>query len=74
MSLGMFSVATFLGMLPLTFVYTSSGAVLAVGKAFTLVLGATMVALFFLLTRWIERSDLLGLRQAFVHPGRPRDP
>lgn len=74
MSLRKFSVATFLGMLPLTFVYTSLGAVLAVGKAFTLVLGATMVALFFLLPRWIERSDLFGLRQAFVHPGRPRDP
>ncbi len=67
MSLRKFSLATFLGMLPLTFVYTSSGAILAIGKGFTLALGAAMVALFFLLPRWIERNNLLGLRQAFKH-------
>ena len=66
-SLGKFSVATFVGMLPLTFLYVSSGAILAIGPGFTLTLGALMVALFFLLPRWIERWNLFGLREAFEH-------
>ena len=64
-SLRKFSVATFVGMLPLTFLYVSSGAFLAIGQGFTLTLGAVMVALFFLLPRWIERRNLFGLRGAF---------
>jgi uncharacterized membrane protein YdjX (TVP38/TMEM64 family) len=67
-SLRKFSVATFVGMLPLTLLYVSSGAILAIGQRFTLVLGAIMVALFFLLPRWIERRNLFGLREAFEHP------
>ena len=66
-SLRKFSVATFVGMLPLTFLYVSSGAILAIGQGFTLTLGAIMVALFFLLPRWIERRNLFGLRGAFEH-------
>ncbi len=72
MSLRKFSVATFFGMLPLTFLYTSSGAALTIGRAYTLALGAAMLALFFLLPRWIERGNLFGLRQAFRH-GETRD-
>ncbi|MDH3212205.1 MAG: TVP38/TMEM64 family protein [Myxococcales bacterium] len=66
-SLRKFSLATFVGMLPLTFLYVSSGAILAIGQGFTLTLGAIMVALFFLLPRWIERKNLFGLRKAFEH-------
>ena len=66
-SLRKFSVATFFGMLPLTFLYVSSGAILAIGQGFTLTLGAVMVVLFFLLPRWIERNNLFGLREAFEH-------
>ena len=61
------SVATFVGMLPLTFLYVSSGANLAIGQGFTLTLGAIMVVLFFVLPRWIERKNLFGLREAFEH-------
>jgi uncharacterized membrane protein YdjX (TVP38/TMEM64 family) len=66
-SLRRFSVATFLGMLPLTFLYVSSGAILAIRQDFTLALGVVMVALFFLLPRWIELKNPFGLREAFVH-------
>jgi uncharacterized membrane protein YdjX (TVP38/TMEM64 family) len=66
-SLRRFSVATFLGMLPLTFLYVSSGAILAIRQDFTLALGVVMVALFFLLPRWIELKNPFGLREAFAH-------
>jgi len=66
-SLRRFSVATFVGMLPLTFLYVSSGAILAIGQGLAITLGALMVALFFLLPRWIERNNLFGLREAFEH-------
>ncbi len=66
-SLRKFSVATFVGMLPLTFLYVSSGAILVIGQGFTLTLGAIMVAFFFLLPPWIERKNLFGLREAFEH-------
>ncbi len=60
MSLWRFVLATFFGMLPLTFLYTSSGP-LFVGR------GWLAVAVFLLLPRWIERNNLFGLRDVFKH-------
>jgi len=67
-SLRSFSLATFFGMLPLTFLYVSSGAILGIDWRLGLFLGACMVALFFLLPRWIERRNPFGLREVFRHP------
>jgi len=55
MSLRTFAVMTFLGMIPMTFVYTSFGAVFIVHKGITSVLGVCMVTLFFILPPWIEK-------------------
>lgn len=67
MSLSKFSVATFLGMLPLTFVYNYSGSTLTFGKSLPVILGAIMVLLFFMLPRWIEKYDLFSMRKLFQH-------
>jgi uncharacterized membrane protein YdjX (TVP38/TMEM64 family) len=49
MSLKKFIMATFLGMIPLTFVYNYSGSVVVFGKRLTFALGVCMVLLFFLI-------------------------
>jgi uncharacterized membrane protein YdjX (TVP38/TMEM64 family) len=67
MSLKKFSLATALGMIPLTFVYNYFGAVLVIGKGLTIILGLVMVVLFFLIPRWIERNNLFSLRRVFQH-------
>ncbi len=67
MSLGRFAVASFLGMLPLTFAYTSFGPLLSVRAPVAWVGGGIAVALLFLLPRWIERLDLFGMRRLFQH-------
>ncbi len=65
MSLAKFAVASFLGMLPLTFAYVSFGPLLSVGAPVTWLGGGLVVVLLFLLPRWIERYDLFGMRQLF---------
>jgi uncharacterized membrane protein YdjX (TVP38/TMEM64 family) len=68
MSLKAFSMATLLGMLPLTFAYNYFGAsILAASREVILALGLFMVFLLFLLPRLIERYDLFSLRQYFQH-------
>ena len=59
MSLGKFSIATFSGMIPLTFLYNYSGSVFVFGKGLTFGLGIVMVALFFLLPKWMEGKGLM---------------
>lgn len=59
MSLKKFSLATFLGMIPLTFLYNYSGSVLVFGKGLTFVLGVVMVALFFAVPKWLESKGYL---------------
>ncbi len=59
MSLKKFSLATFLGMIPLTFLYNYSGSVLVFGKGLTFGLGIVMVVLFFLLPKWMEGKGLM---------------
>ncbi len=67
MSLRSFSLATFLGMLPLTFLYNYFGSALVVGRGLALVLGLVMVLFFFVFPRLIERYDFLSLRRFFQH-------
>lgn len=55
MSLSWFSLATFLGMLQLTFVYNNFGAALVVDGRLAVVVGTVMVLLFFLMPVWVER-------------------
>ena len=69
MSLTKFAVASFLGMLPLTFAYVSFGPLLTVGAPVTWFGGGGVVLLLFLLPRWIERKDLFGMRRLFQHGG-----
>ncbi|MBZ0115219.1 MAG: TVP38/TMEM64 family protein [Thermoanaerobaculia bacterium] len=71
MSLARFAIASFFGMLPLTFVYAWIGPQIDVSPTATLVGGGTVVALYFLLPRWIERRNFLGLRKLFEHDGEP---
>ncbi|MBI4849660.1 MAG: TVP38/TMEM64 family protein [Nitrospirae bacterium] len=65
MSLRAFTIMTFLGMIPLTFVYTSFGAVFIVHKGISTVLGVCMVAIFFILPRWIEKHKPLFFDKYF---------
>ncbi len=67
MSLRNFALATFIGQLPLTFVYVSSGAFLASGRLVVVIGGALAVVLFLALPRWIEKYDLFGMRRLFQH-------
>ncbi len=65
MSLRTFTVMTFFGMIPMTFVYTSFGAVLIVHKGISIVLGVCMVVLFFTLPRLIEKHKLPSFDKYF---------
>ena len=71
MSLRNFGLATFLGMLPLTFIYNAFGTVLVVGKWLTIIFGLILVALFFLVPRWIEKRDFLSMGKMFQHGPSP---
>jgi uncharacterized membrane protein YdjX (TVP38/TMEM64 family) len=59
MSLKYFLLATFLGMIPLTFVYNFSGSVLIFGKGVTFILGIVMVTLFFIIPKWLEGKGIM---------------
>jgi uncharacterized membrane protein YdjX (TVP38/TMEM64 family) len=66
MSLRKFAVATFLGMIPLTFIYNYFGSVMVFSKGLTLILGFLLVMLFFLIPIWLERKKMLG-KFAVIH-------
>jgi len=66
-SLSRFSLATFLGMLPLTFVYNNFGAALVVDDRLAVAAGIVMVLLFFLMPVWVERYAPEKLRGLFRH-------
>jgi uncharacterized membrane protein YdjX (TVP38/TMEM64 family) len=59
MSLKKFTVATFFGMIPLTFIYNYSGSVLVFGRGVTFSLGIIMVALFFIIPKWLEGKGFM---------------
>lgn len=67
MTLYKFCLATFLGMIPLTFIYNYFGSVIVAEKSIALVLGIILTVLFFLLPYWIERYNLLSLQKYFRH-------
>jgi uncharacterized membrane protein YdjX (TVP38/TMEM64 family) len=68
MSWTKFAVATFVGMLPLTWVLVSVGPMLSLSRTVVWIGGSVVVALFFLLPRWIEKYDLFGMSRFFEHP------
>lgn len=73
-SLRRFSIATFLGMLPLTFLVNSYGSVVVVNSKLAVAGGVIMVLLFFLLPIWVERYAPLAVRDIFRHRnGADRD-
>jgi uncharacterized membrane protein YdjX (TVP38/TMEM64 family) len=67
MSLGKFAIATFTGMLPLTFVYNYFGSILVVRGWVSALVAGVFVLLFFLLPWLIERYNFLRLRRFFIH-------
>jgi uncharacterized membrane protein YdjX (TVP38/TMEM64 family) len=67
MSLKNFSLATILGMVPLTFMYNYFGSIIRVGRGLAIFLAVVMVIFFFLLPRWIERYDLFSLQKYLRH-------
>ncbi len=66
-SLRRFALATFLGMLPATFVYNYFGSVVVFGRGLTIALGLLMVGTFLILPLLIERYDLFSMRKRFEH-------
>jgi uncharacterized membrane protein YdjX (TVP38/TMEM64 family) len=62
-----FGLATFFGMLPLTFAYNYFGSALFLVKGVTVILGLIMVILFFVMPYWIEKRDLFSMRKMFQH-------
>lgn len=67
MSLRAFILASFFGMLPLTFIYNQFGAGLVMNQALAVSLGILMVVLMFIIPKWIERYNLFSLQQYFRH-------
>jgi len=67
MSWTKFAAATFVGMLPLTSIYVSFGSLFSISPPVVWMGGAIVVALFFLLPRWIEKYDLFGMKRFFPH-------
>jgi uncharacterized membrane protein YdjX (TVP38/TMEM64 family) len=68
MSLKAFILATFLGMLPMTFAYNYFGAaILAANRGMVLLLGLLMVSFLFWFPRLVERYDLFSLRTLLQH-------
>ena len=67
MSWAKFAMATFVGMLPLTSIYVSFGSVFSISPPVVWIGGAVVVALFFLLPRWIEKYDLFRMSRFLPH-------
>lgn len=67
MSLIKFSIATYLGMLPLTYIYVAFGAMVVDSGVVSLIAGSVVVLLFFFMPRLIEKRDLFLLRKYFQH-------
>ncbi len=65
MTLRAFILASFFGMLPLTFIYNQFGAGLVLNQALAVSLGILMVVLMFIVPRLIERYNLFSLQQYF---------
>jgi uncharacterized membrane protein YdjX (TVP38/TMEM64 family) len=64
MSLSRFSIATFLGMLPLTFLNNYFGSGITFHRRWSLTFGILMVLLFFGLPRFLEKNKWFALHHA----------
>jgi len=62
-----FGGATLLGMIPLTFIYNTAGSVLTVNTPASLFAGFFVTVFFFALPRWVEKKNILGLADRFIH-------
>ena len=67
MSLRSFGIATFFGMIPLTFIYTYYGSIIAIHHWLGMALGLLLVVFFLILPTLIEKKNLFGLRRYFEH-------
>lgn len=79
MSLRRFALATFLGMLPLTFAYVSAGRLLVNHAVASAAAGVVLIAGMLVLPTVIERFNPFGLRDTLQHGGQagavaPREP
>lgn len=74
MSAGRFALATFFGMLPLTFASVSAGRLLVGRGPLPIVAGVLVVAGFLALPMVIERFDLFGLRVMLRHDPENGEP
>lgn len=72
MSLRAIILASFFGMLPLTFIYNQFGAGLVMNQALAVFLGILLVILMFIVPRMIERYNLFSLQQYFRHAKEKR--
>ena len=61
-----FALATILGMIPPTFLITYFGSSVFSGSGYTILLGAFLVLLFFLIPIWIKRKNPWGLYQRIM--------
>ena len=66
MSLRSFTLATLLGLLPMTFIYHGFGSVLAVSPTTALILGLVIVAILFALPYLADRWDIRRFRPRLV--------
>lgn len=67
MTLRSFTISTFFGMIPLTFIYNYFGSVIIINKWLTLILAIVMVFLFFVLPWFIEKKNLFNMKSIFRH-------
>lgn len=75
MSLRSFSLATFLGMLPVTFAYNYFGsAIWTAHRGTVLILGVLLVVFLFWFPRLVERYDLFSLRAMLPHGEEETEP
>ena len=71
MSLNKFAIATFLGMLPITFVYNYFGSVIVSSGWLGVIFGIIFVVVLLLFPRWVEKYNLFSLRKYFQHKETP---
>lgn len=75
MSLRSFSLATFVGMLPMTFAYNYFGsAIWSADRGIVLILGVLLVIFLFWFPRLVERYDLFSWRTILRHDGEGAEP
>ena len=67
MSLPAFMLSTCLGMIPLTFLYNYSGAIISFDTWVSMLIGGVFVLIFFLFPRLIERYNIFRLKTYFAH-------